>query len=52
MTWAATVKYRHPDGGSVHTKVQLYEAKPDRTRVIRDLVPHGYLTTSISIKKT
>ena len=53
MTWVATVSYRHPRGGSKHTKVQLYDTKgkPDRTRVIRDLVPHGYLTTSISIKQ-
>ncbi len=47
------VKFRHPAGGRPREKVQSYyqDRKPDRTRVIRDLVPDGYLTTFVSIKQ-
>jgi hypothetical protein len=56
----ATVKYRDTDGKS-HVKVGIYPftepepgkrpRRPDQTRVIRDLVPRGCTTVSISIRQ-
>lgn len=59
MQWVARVKYRDADG-KIHSKKRTYpifqnkagkEIRPDQTRVIHDLVPHGCTTTNISIRK-
>lgn len=59
MRWVARVSYSTSDG-KVHHKSAHYPVsvnadgkpvRPERTRVIRDMVPNGCTTLKISIRK-